>query len=84
MGLQLDDEGSDSDQSEEKINYIKYLIESIENMSTNFNFTKRNVKFSAHILNMAMPLFMRNKKLYNDLCDSGLLYLLHLSTLKKY
>ena len=82
MELHLDIDTSDSKSRQERIICAKYITETVDNMPTSIK-TKRQVKYSAHTINVAMSLFLRNKKSYDALRKSGLLCLQHPTTLKK-
>ena len=61
----------------------EYRSETIEKISHQLNGKKPLCRCSAHTVNISMSLYLRSKKLYEDLRESGLLCLSHPSTLKK-
>ena len=50
-------------------------MEQIKNMSLQLNGNQKAVRYSPYIINIAMALFLRNRKSYDDLRASGLLCL---------
>ena len=52
-----------------------YIFESIEGFSKKLNGDKDGYRYSPHVINVAMTLFLRSKTSYDELRSSGLLNL---------
>ena len=81
IGIHLDIEESDVDSRDKRIRCAKYLTETINNMFISIK-AKKNVTYLAHTINVAIFLFLRNKKSYDVFRESGLLCLTHPNTLQ--
>ena len=74
IGLQFDNAVDKSSQVEEQ-EYINYVYEGISQMRKKLMKQDTQLRFSAHIINTAMSLYLRNRKSYDELRMSGLLCL---------
>ena len=77
MELQLEDNKSLAESRDNRVRCAEYLSEIIQNMLTQLNGNDNNMRYSAHTINVPLSLYLRNKKSYSDLRDSGLLVLHH-------
>ena len=75
MTLDLDDLGKESTEHNEREECAAYISENIINMKKKLDGNSQGIRFSAHTINIAMSLYLRSKKGYDDMRDSGLLCL---------
>ena len=75
MTLDLGEKGKQSVDDNEREECAEYLCENIVNMKKKLDGNPQGVRFSAHTINIAMSLYLRSKKGYDDMRDSGLLCL---------
>ena len=76
LSLVFENDGEKISTIEEK-QYTDYIVESIMNMRIKMKEGDKRCRYSPHIINTAMSLFLRNCKLYDELRLSGLLCLPH-------
>ena len=75
LELNLGTKNNTDNNIEERKECTKYLCENIENMKHKLKGQGGLVRYSAHTVNIALSLFLRNKRGYDDLRSSGLLCL---------
>ena len=74
MGLQFDNNPGESTTLEQD-EYIDYIMETITNMGLKLKTHHKQCRFSPHVINTAMSLYLRSRKSYEELRNSGLLCL---------
>ena len=74
MGLQFENNTGEATTIEQD-EYSDYIVESITNMGTKLKIGAKQCRFSPHVINTAMSLYLRNRKSYDELRHSGLLCL---------
>ena len=75
LEMQLKGESCHDGEISEINQCVNVLMEQIKNMSLQLNGNQKAVRYSPYIINIAMALFLRNRKSYDDLRASGLLCL---------
>ena len=75
MTLDLGSLGGESIDQNEREECEVYISENIINMKKNLDGNPEGIRFSAHTINIVMSLFLRSKKGYDNMRDSGLLTL---------
>ena len=87
MNLHLETHISENDGSTdgnaERLQCAEYIIDNIENASQLLISSKSRWRYLAHVINFALSLFLRSRKMYDKLRNRSLLCLPHLLTLKK-
>ena len=68
--------------SEERTTYTEYLLESVQNLSLCFNEHSNRCRYSPHIVNLSLTLYLRNKQSHDQVRKVGFIKLPHPSTLK--
>ena len=68
---------------EERRKCAGYITECIRNMSLHLNEKSKRCRYSPHIINVSMAMYLRSKKTYDDVRESGLMQLPHPRTLVK-
>ena len=83
MELQLEDEDGVKVNNEERVKCATYLGETVRNMALHFNNKLMNTRYSSHIINLSVTLFLRSRSTYQAMRDSGVLKLHHPNTINK-
>ena len=79
----MDDESKNPVGLEERRKCAGYITECIRNMSLHLNEKSKRCRYSPHIINVSIAMYLRSKKTYDDVRESGLIQLPHPSTLIK-
>ena len=56
--------------NEDREKLVSYLTESIENLALQLNDKDRQCRYSSHVINMSMSLYLKNKSMYEEIRDS--------------
>ena len=83
MELQLEDEDGVKVNNEERVKCATYLGETVRNMALHFNNKLMNTRYSSHIINLSVTLFLRSRSIYQAMGDSSVLKLPHPNTINK-
>ena len=83
MDLELKDEYGVEVQREERTKCSQYLSETITNMTLHFNDKSKRQRYSSHMINLSLVLYLRNKSSYDTIRSSGFMNLPHPNTVKK-
>ena len=68
--LKFGEDGSETVAIEERKDCAKYITDNIKNMSLQLNGRSKQSRYSSHILNVSLAMYMRSKGSYNDLRKS--------------
>ena len=82
MDLQLQGPNGLDVNREERVKYSEYLTETIRNMALHVNEQSNRCRYSPHIINISLSLYLRSKKSYRELRESRLLKLPSPTTMK--
>ena len=83
LELQLEDEDGKTVNKEERVKCATYLGETVRNMALHFNDKSKTTRYSSHIINLSVTLFLRNRSSYNAMRESGMIKLPHQNTIHK-
>ena len=80
--LQLKDDGKGEVKKEKRLKCAEYLSKTIHNMTLYFDNKGKQCRYSAHIVNLSLSLYLRNKNNCGHLRGTRLMNRPHPSTLK--
>ena len=82
MNLKISGTDGAAINSEERIKCAEYLTETVNNMTLHFNEKSKRCRYSPHIINLSLSLYLQNKTSYDHIRRSGIVNLPHPNTLK--
>ena len=81
--LKLSDDENETVDIEERKDCAEYITDNIKNMSLQLNGKSKRSRYSSHILNISLAMYMRSQGSYNDLRKSGAIKLPCANTVQK-